>query len=117
MNCNLCTSVGYIRNDLKAYIPVCDLHYEVLKTAENKSNEYFRVRNSVKENQKINKISSIHKRKTRAITNKLIKANLIKRVPCIECGIEDSQCHHFDYTNPSDVIFLCKKHHIEKHLS
>lgn len=34
--------------------------------------------------------------------------------PCIKCG-QKAQAHHDDYSKPMDVIWLCPKHHGERH--
>lgn len=44
----------------------------------------------------------------------LRRGKLIKQ-PCIVCGDEDSQMHHADYDKPLDVIWYCRKHHLEHH--
>lgn len=33
--------------------------------------------------------------------------------PCKVCGKNKSEAHHEDYTKPLDIIWLCKKHHVE----
>lgn len=45
-----------------------------------------------------------------------IKGGLIKREPCEVCGLEKSEGHHYDYTKPLFVQWLCRKHHIEEHM-
>lgn len=42
-----------------------------------------------------------------------IKNGLIIKVPCIVCGDTKSEAHHEDYSKPLDVVFLCRKHHVE----
>ena len=37
------------------------------------------------------------------------------RKPCEVCGNPKSQAHHDDYTKPLDVVFLCFRHHRERH--
>ena len=46
--------------------------------------------------------------------NRLIKAGLIKKEPCILCG-EKAEGHHPDYNKPFKVIWLCPVHHREWH--
>jgi hypothetical protein len=48
-----------------------------------------------------------HKIVFSAIRNK----TLIKK-PCF-CGELKSEAHHPDYSKPLDVVWLCKKHHVE----
>lgn len=46
-----------------------------------------------------------------AIKNKIIKKN-----PCYNCGSKIKlEAHHVDYTKPLDIIWLCKKCHIDLH--
>jgi hypothetical protein len=44
-----------------------------------------------------------------------IKNGIIKKTGCIFCGRPDSQGHHFDYTKPLDVVWLCPIHHRKVH--
>jgi hypothetical protein len=43
-----------------------------------------------------------------------VKAGKIKREPCF-CGDPKSHGHHDDYDKPLEVIWLCDKHHRERH--
>jgi hypothetical protein len=47
--------------------------------------------------------------------NKAIQRGIIKREPCGKCKKKNSQGHHFDYTKPLEVIWLCPVHHSEVH--
>lgn len=49
-----------------------------------------------------------------AVRNAIRSGKLIKQ-PCSVCKNPNSQAHHTDYSNPLDVIWLCRKHHLEKH--
>ncbi|MDR3173790.1 MAG: hypothetical protein LBU19_06040 [Treponema sp.] len=44
-----------------------------------------------------------------------VRSGKIIRRPCEICGNQKSEGHHRDYTKPLDVIWLCRKHHIEIH--
>lgn len=35
--------------------------------------------------------------------------------PCAKCGHEPAQAHHWDYSKPLDVIWLCRVCHIAEH--
>lgn len=39
----------------------------------------------------------------------------IQQEPCKQCGNEHSQMHHEDYSKPLEVIWLCRKCHLELH--
>jgi hypothetical protein len=43
-----------------------------------------------------------------------LRRGKLERQPCAECG-SPAQMHHDDYANPLDVIWLCRKHHLELH--
>lgn len=45
-----------------------------------------------------------------------VKAGLLKRQPCQECGSTDSEAHHDDYSQPLAVLWLCPKHHAARHV-
>ena len=44
-----------------------------------------------------------------------VRVGLIIRQPCSVCGETKSEGHHEDYSKPLDVIWLCNKHHRERH--
>ena len=45
-----------------------------------------------------------------------VKTGKLVRKPCF-CGEEKVFAHHEDYQKPLDVIWLCRKHHVEKHIA
>ena len=48
-------------------------------------------------------------------TAHLIDKGKIKKDKCSVCGKRKVEVHHFNYNNPRDIIFLCKKHHLKLH--
>lgn len=44
-----------------------------------------------------------------------VKKKMIEKLPCLICGNKRSGGHHFDYTKPLEVIWLCALHHKEVH--
>ena len=51
------------------------------------------------------------KRRARYNTRQAIKDGRLVKQPCEVCGSINVQCHHEDYSNPLNVIWLCPKHH------
>jgi len=49
------------------------------------------------------------------VQNALKRGRLVK-APCERCGTTDQvQAHHEDYGKPLEVMWLCPKHHKERH--
>lgn len=55
------------------------------------------------------------KTEARLKLTKAIKSGFLKRKPCIVCGNEKVDGHHYDYKKPLDVIWLCRVHHNDIH--
>jgi len=36
--------------------------------------------------------------------------------PCVVCGKEKTQGHHEEYAKPLDVVWLCTRHHADRHI-
>lgn len=54
--------------------------------------------------------------KARARLKRAVRLGKIKKCPCRVCGtLEKVEGHHFDYSKPLDVVWLCTKHHKELH--
>jgi len=51
----------------------------------------------------------------RRTLNRLVKAGVIQKLPCAECGEINSQGHHADYSKATDVVWFCRKHHAIVH--
>jgi hypothetical protein len=56
------------------------------------------------------------KHKARTILGNAVRSGRIKRKPCEICQSPDSEAHHDDYSKPLDVMWLCPKHHAERHI-
>ena len=44
-----------------------------------------------------------------------VRSGKLQKLPCGVCGEEKVEAHHPDYDKPLDVIWLCRKHHLEIH--
>jgi len=49
------------------------------------------------------------------IFHNAIRSGKMERLPCVVCGNPKSEGHHEDYSEPLDVIWLCRKHHKDIH--
>lgn len=49
----------------------------------------------------------------RSKTRSKIRSGEIKKMPCVVCGDQKSESHHEDYSKPYEIIWLCRKHHID----
>lgn len=53
----------------------------------------------------------------RDAVNKAVKSGRLIKTPCVDCGsTKRIEGHHPDYSKPLDVIWLCWKCHIERHV-
>ena len=50
------------------------------------------------------------------ILQNAVKSGRIERRPCRACGATEVEAHHEDYSKPLDVVWLCDKHHKERHV-
>lgn len=51
------------------------------------------------------------KYKAHELANGALRAGKIKKQPCFVCGKKEVEGHHYDYSKPLDVIWLCQEHH------
>lgn len=45
-----------------------------------------------------------------------LRMGRISKEPCVDCGSMNVHAHHEDYSKPMSVIWLCAKHHKQRHL-
>ena len=45
-----------------------------------------------------------------------IRDNRLMPKPCEACGKNETQGHHEDYSKPLDVVWLCVRHHQDRHI-
>ena len=56
------------------------------------------------------------KRNARKIAMLAVKSGELIPQPCAKCGTtENVQRHHANYDKPKEIVWLCKKHHMELH--
>ena len=66
---------------------------------------------------KHSELNDIQRKKAncRSYVHVYVKRGLIKKMPCFICGNLNSEAHHENYDRPLDIIWLCRKHHLEHH--
>lgn len=55
------------------------------------------------------------KSKAHIAVAKAIKSGKLVKLPCSDCGETKTEAHHYAYDMPLDVIWLCRKHHMQLH--
>jgi len=50
-----------------------------------------------------------------AKVNHALRDNRLEKQPCFICGSDKVHGHHYDYSKPLDVIWLCPTHHMWMH--
>ena len=55
------------------------------------------------------------KRAAHVIVGNALRSKKLQKTPCVVCGNFKSEAHHEDYSKPLEVIWLCRKHHMERH--
>jgi len=57
------------------------------------------------------------KQKARMKVNRYLRSGKLIKGACETCGDKETEAHHPDYRKPLDVIWLCKKHHLQQHIN
>lgn len=55
------------------------------------------------------------KKRAQLKLKRAVQAGKLKRLPCSRCGDPKSHGHHYDYSKPLKVKWLCAKHHGAEH--
>ena len=55
------------------------------------------------------------KRKATIAVGNAVRDGRLQKQPCEKCGDPVAEAHHEDYSNPLDVRWLCRAHHVEWH--
>jgi hypothetical protein len=51
----------------------------------------------------------------RQVTSRAVKSGKLIKTCCVVCGMAKVEAHHYDYYDPMNVKWLCRKHHREIH--
>ena len=69
----------------------------------------------IKEYQRKRRSLNYEKYKANNIISNAIRDGKLSKKPCEICGDLNSEAHHYDYSKPLDVKWLCRAHHLELH--
>ena len=58
----------------------------------------------------------IHKRNARKTANLRLTKGILIKEPCRLCGNQEAEKHHPNYTEPQNIVWLCKKCHTDMHV-
>jgi hypothetical protein len=56
------------------------------------------------------------KNKANEIMGNAVRSGKLIKLPCQVCGNQRTQGHHEDYSKPLDVVWLCTRHHADRHI-
>lgn len=56
------------------------------------------------------------KREARNSTNHAVRIGMLVAQPCEICGDPKTDKHHPDYSDPLNIVWLCRKHHAMEHV-
>lgn len=118
--CKICCKIDAInnRNKNKEYYLNYDKKRASLPHRVKARKEYSQSTKGKKVLQKIKEKWAINnplKRKTQIIFANAVKSGKIKREKCKFCKNEKTHGHHYDYSKPMDVIWLCRSCHAKFH--
>lgn len=91
-------------------VPTAINHGEDYKIASQKI-IYKKKREKLLAYQKVRRLKAPWEERTREAVKKALKAGILKKEPCEECGKVKSLAHHDDYNFPLQVRWLCGSHH------
>lgn len=113
--CKKCQIANVTKSFKKFYNT--DKYKERIKKYGNKYDKIFKLKHKeeIKEKRKIYKINNPEKIKARQKVLNSVYKKKIFRQPCCVCGNPKVEGHHEDYGKPLEIIWVCKKHHIEIH--
>ncbi len=57
------------------------------------------------------------KKKANSLVLQALKTGELKKLPCRVCGAPKTVAHHDDYAKPLAVMWLCRSHHMARHVS
>jgi hypothetical protein len=55
------------------------------------------------------------KEKARRLIREAVRQGKVIKEPCKKCGEIEVEAHHINYDEPLNVVWLCAKHHKERH--
>ena len=61
------------------------------------------------------KEENIIKKRAHWRIHELVRSGRMKKGRCEKCGSEKAHAHHFDYSQPENVLWLCAVHHKAAH--
>ena len=56
------------------------------------------------------------KMNARSYANTYERRGKLKKQRCADCGGEKAQKHHPNYSKPLEVVWLCRKCHLKRHI-
>lgn len=65
--------------------------------------------------QRDEKIKGTLEYRARLLLSSAVESGKVTKHDCLKCGDKKVEGHHYDYSKPLDVIWLCRKHHAEIH--
>ena len=76
----------------------------------------YNISQAKRENSKIWQAANLYKHLAHQKVYIALKTGKLIKEDCVICGGFKTEAHHSDHYIPLDILWLCKKHHTEKHI-
>jgi len=111
--CQECTKKD---NDEYLKRKMLDPHWQIKERERQRNKQANRVKKGLVKTYKREKVSWALRKEKYGEYHNAIRNGKIKQEHCAVCGKEKTQGHHEDYTKLLDVVWLCARHHQDRHI-
>ena len=113
---NICKSCKRIESENRLQKKMQDPEFRIKERTRHREKQRKYVERGIIPKRKSSTPVNKEKKQATTTVNNAIRDGKIKKEKCIVCGSMNTEAHHEDYSKPLDVVWLCSRHHADRHI-